>query len=129
MQVSVFDTYIRKPDGFTAHFDIIVPEGTASEQVLAYGKTHLSAAGVAGNISAKECQFCHIEEPTADMIADINRQGFHILAFDDIPAELPETPTRRQLIEHLRSRSEAHRFANFRGVGEEEIRGILTSLG
>ncbi|MEQ1744776.1 MAG: DUF2024 family protein [Saprospiraceae bacterium] len=129
MHVSVFDTYVRKPDGSTAHFDIIVPEGAAPEQVLAFGKNHLAASGIAGDISAKECQFCHIEEPTADMLTDIERQGFYILALDDIPDVLPETPNRRQLIEHLRARSEAHRFANFRGVGEEEIRGILAELG
>lgn len=128
MPVSVFDTYIRKPDGSTAHFDVIVPDGTEAEKVLAFGKIHLEETGVTGEISAKECQFCHIEEPTPEMLADIGARGYHILTFDDIPADLPENPNRRQLIEHLRARSEAHRFANFRGVGEEEIRAILTQL-
>jgi len=128
MPVSVFDTYIRKPDGSTAHFDIIVPEGTDAFLVLAFGQSYLAEAGISGALSTKECQFCHIEEPTPDMIADIGARGYHILAFEDIPADLPENPTRRQLIEHLRARSEEHRFANFRGVGEEEIRGILINL-
>jgi len=129
MSVSVFDTYIRKPDGSTAHFDIIVPEGTGAAQVLAFGQMHLADSRISGIISMKECQFCHIEEPTPEVLADIEAQGYHILPFEDIPANLPENPTRRQLIEHLRARSEAHRFANFRGVSEEEIQGILSSLG
>lgn len=128
MPVSVFDTYIRKPDGSTAHFDIIVPEGAEADQVLVFGQSYLSGAGISGTISTKECRFCHIEEPTPEMYADIEAQGFHILLFDDIPADLPENPTRRQLIEHLRARSEAHRFANFRGVGEDEIRALLVQV-
>ncbi|MBL7795976.1 MAG: DUF2024 family protein [Saprospiraceae bacterium] len=128
MPVSVFDTYIRKPDGSTAHFDIIVPEGTDVAQVLAYGQLYLAETGIAGAVSMKECQFCHIEEPAKEMLSDIEARGFFILPFDDIPADLPENPTRRQLIEHLRAHSEAHRFANFRGVGEEEIRALLAQV-
>ena len=128
MQVSVFDAYVRKPDGSTAHFDIIVPNGTDPGQALAFGKMHVEETGIAGDISSQECQFCHIEEPTPGVLFDIERQGYHILAFEDIPADLPEQPTRRQLIEHLRARSEEHRFANFRGVGDAEIRAILLNL-
>lgn len=128
MQVSVFDTYIRKPDGSTFHFDVIVPKETPAEQVLTFGKAYIDANAPGGHISARECQFCHIEEPTPEMVSDILRQGYHILGFDDIPAVLPEQPTRRQLIEHIRANSEEHRFVNFRGVEEGALWEIIRGL-
>jgi hypothetical protein len=128
MEVAIFDAYVRKPDGSTAHFDIIVPKEITFEQALVYGKLYLNSAGINGIISSQECQFCHIEDPTPEVRADINRQGYFILEFDDIPAQLPDLPTRRQFIEYLRARSDTHRFANFKGVGDEEIREIIQSL-
>ena len=128
MQVAVFDTYVLKPEGSTLHFDIIVPKEISLEQVLEFGRLYLATVAPGGQISARECQFCHIEEPTPEMIGGILREGYFILGFEDIPAELPAEPTRRQMIEHLRARSEAHRFANFRGVQEEELREMIRRL-
>jgi Domain of unknown function (DUF2024) len=123
MKVSVFDTYVLKSNGSTAHFDILVPEEKNSlEEVLAFSKTHLERLGEGSqSISAAECQFCHIEEPTQEVLNSIEQQGFHVIVMDDIPAKLPDQPTRRQLIEHLRAKSEGLRFANFRGKTAEDL--------
>ena len=130
MKVSVFDTYVLKSNGDTAHFDIIAPEGKNNlEEVIGFGKNYLDSIGEAGqNISAAECQFCHIEAPTQEMLEDIERQGYHILIMDDIPAALPVSPTRRNLIEHIRAKSVEFRFANFRGQNEEELLKIIASF-
>ncbi len=128
MQVAVFDTYVRKRDGSTVHFDIIAPKETTPEQAITFGKTYLQDVAPEGRISSRECQLCHIEEPSAEVISAILDKGFYILEFDDIPAELPANPTRRQLIEHIRAQSEEYRFANFRGVEEERLWEIIRGL-
>ncbi len=130
MKVSVFDTYVRKANSDTAHFDIIVPEGKNSlEEVIAFGKNYLESIGeVNRNIATTECQFCHIEEPTAEMLEDIGRQGYHVLVMEDIPAVLPTNPTRRNLIEHIRAKSMNLRFANFKGRTEDELREMVANL-
>jgi Domain of unknown function (DUF2024) len=98
MKVSVFDTYVLKSNGDTAHFDILVPEGKNSlKEVLAFGKNYLERLGVGGQpISEAKCRFCHIEEPTQEVLDSIEQQGFHVIVMDDIPAKLPDQPTRRQ---------------------------------
>ncbi len=128
MQVAVFDTYVRKPDGVTVHFDIIVPKDLPPEQAIAFGEKHVEAFLPEGKISARECQFCHIEEPSPEMILAIESQGYFILEFEDIPASLPESPTRRQLIMHIRANSETHRFASFHSLGEEELWLLVWAL-
>lgn len=130
MKVSVFDTYVLKSNGDTAHFDILVPEGKNSfEEVIAFGKIYLESIGEANrNIATTECQFCHIEEPTAEMLEDIGRQGYHVLVMGDIPAVLPANPTRRNLIEHIRAQSMNLRFANFKGRTEEELWEMVRAL-
>ena len=130
MKVSVFDTYVRKSNGSTAHFDIIVPEGKHSlGEVIAFGKNYLQSLGEGERpISSAECQFCHIEEPTAEMLGDIGQQGYHVLEMEDIPAALPADPTRRQLIEHIRAKNVALRFANFQGRTAEELWGMIVTL-
>ncbi len=130
MKVAVFDTYVLKSNGDTAHFDIIAPEGKYSlEEILAFGKQYLQGLGEGdAPISAAECQFCHIEAPTPDMLESIARKGFFILEMSDIPAALPENPSRRHLIEFIRAKSESHRFGNFRQHSEEGLRHIIEAL-
>ncbi len=130
MKVSVFDTYVLKSNGDTAHFDILVPEGRHSlEEVISFGKNYLNSLGEGNQpISAAECQFCHIEEPTPAVLDGINQQGYYILEMDTIPKELPANPTRRQLIEHIRALSSELRFADFRGKDEAALRGVIDSL-
>lgn len=79
MKVSVFDTYVRKHDGGLMHFDIIVPIGTETAQVYAFGKTYLDKKGQAGDLSAQECQFCHVEELQPQMAGAIIDQGYFVV--------------------------------------------------
>lgn len=130
MKVSVFDTYVVKANGDTAHFDIIVPEGQHNlDGVVSFGKQYLNTLGEGGRpISAAECQFCHIETPTPEVVADIERQGYHVLVMGDIPAALPDNPSRRQLIEYIRSKNVELRFASFQGRTETELLAIISDL-
>lgn len=130
MKVSVFDTYVLKSNGDTAHFDILVPADKHNlEDVIVLGKKYLHSLGEGSqSISAAECQFCHIEEPTQAVLDGISQQGFYILEMDTIPKELPVNPTRRQLIEHIRARSVELRFADFRGKDEVALKEIVASL-
>ncbi len=127
MKVAVFDTYVKKSNGDTAHFDIIVPEGRyADEEILEFGIQYLRKIGETGSqVSTKECRFCHVEEPTPQITQSIEDMGYYILEMEDIPATLPQQPTRRNLIQHLRAISEEHRFASFSGVPNEEVRRLI----
>ena len=103
MQTAVWDTYVKKQDGNVMHFDIIVPaECKSPETIYEYGKAYLALKEEAQSpIDTEACQFCHIEEPTAEMEAAINSQGYYILEMDEIPAQLPANPSRRDLILYL----------------------------
>jgi len=81
MKVSVFDTYVTKKNGGLMHFDILVPAGLYNEeQVYEYGRQYLAQKGQDGQpLSTSECRFCHIEEATACMVADISQQGYCII--------------------------------------------------
>jgi hypothetical protein len=103
MKVAVWDTYVTRPDGAVTHFDIIVPEEVKDQNIVFdYGKSYLATTGKPeGSLSGQECQLCHIEEPTPEMITQIEAQGYYILEMDDIPGTLPENPSKRDLILHL----------------------------
>lgn len=81
MKVSVYDTYVTKKNGQLMHFDILVPTDLKNEnQVHAFGKQYLQQKGQEGQaLSTSECRFCHIEEASEDMKADIARQGYSII--------------------------------------------------
>lgn len=129
-KVAVFDAYVKKANGNTAHFDIIVPDGKYQpEEVIAFGRQYLESIQEDSRaISAKECRLCHIEEPSPEIMEAIARKGFYILEMEDIPERLPAAPSRTQLILHIRANSEQHRFANFRGWDEERLRKLLAEL-
>ena len=84
MNVSVWDTYVTKVDGSVMHFDILVPTGVSDTQVIFdYGKEYLNLKGV-GNLSltAKECQFCHVEVVGPKVLEDIKSKGYSIVELD-----------------------------------------------
>lgn len=130
MKVAVWDTYFRQPNGVTLHFDILVPE-TASDfaTVCAYGRQYLAGRGFpAATLESSQCQFCHVEEPTEEMLAAFEQQGYFIVEMEDIPPVLPPEPTRRDYILHLRAHYPEYRFADFRGKALEEVRAIVAQL-
>lgn len=81
MKVAVWDTYVKRKDGKTMHFDILVPEELKDEaKIYEYGKLYLRGKEVlAEDLSSKECNYCHIEEATTMMVENITRDGYHIV--------------------------------------------------
>lgn len=129
MKLAVWDTYVKKRDGNVMHFDIIVPEEvTSKEKIFEFGRAYLDSKNEReAKLESEECQFCHIEEANEEMISSINTKGYYILEMEEIPAALPENPSRRDLILHLRAFYPPHRFANFKGKSEDEVKALLNS--
>jgi len=66
-----------------SNFDIIVADGLPYEKVLEFGKAYLKGVGQEGQpLSAKECEFCHIEQANSAVNESIRAQGFHIVEMD-----------------------------------------------
>lgn len=129
MSVAVWDTYITKKNGDAMHFDIIVPDTmTEAATIYKYGKAYLKSKNEAeASLESQECQLCHIESPTTEMLDSINQQGYFILEMEDISATLPPNPSRRDLILHLRSFYKDYRFADFKGKTLEDVQGLLSA--
>ena len=65
------------------NFDIIVADGLPYEKVLEFGKAYLKGVGQEGQpLSAKECEFFHIEQANSAVNESIRAQGFHIVEMD-----------------------------------------------
>lgn len=130
MKVAVWDTYVKLRNGNIKHFDIIVPEiEYNSEQVYEFGKQYLKSEDSKFlRLESDECQLCHIEEPTSEMLSSIEEKGYYILDLGEIPAELPENPSRRELILHIRGHHEKYRFADFKVLADEEIQTLYKKL-
>lgn len=81
MKVSIWDTYVNREDGKTMHFDIVVPQDmTDAETVFGYGRHFLATKNYkTGKLTSEECQFCHIEQASDEMVRDINKQGYFII--------------------------------------------------
>lgn len=81
MQVSVYDTYVTRTDSAVMHFDILVPATlTDSLTIHRYGQVYLMTKGQAGQpLTARECRYCHMEQATPEVLADIEQQGFSII--------------------------------------------------
>ena len=127
MSVAVWDTYITKKNGDAMHFDIIVPD-TINEAatIYQYGKAYLKSKNEENaSLESQECQLCHVESPTTEMLDSISQQGYFILEMEDISAALPPNPSRRDLIMHLRAFYKNYRFADFKGKTLEDVQGIL----
>jgi len=85
MKVSVWDTYVQRQDGKTMHFDILVPsELNVEESIFYYGKEFLKGKPFqTGELSSKECKFCHIEQASYEVIKNIKKNGFHIIEMEN----------------------------------------------
>lgn len=129
MKVAVWDTYVKNQNGDVLHFDIIVPEAVKdTNDIFRFGKEYLHGIGEPdGLLTTSECQFCHIETPTAEMLGDIRNKGYYILEMETIPAALPATPSRRDLILHIRAQFPQYRFTNFRNTSEEALCNIIST--
>lgn len=84
MKVSVYDTYVNKKDNSLMHFDILVPlEMNNIESIHEYGRHFINSKGQAGQpLTARECQFCHVEEATEKMKTHIEEKGYYIVEME-----------------------------------------------
>ena len=84
MKIAVFDTYVTRQDGSVMHFDILVPDaGKHEAQVYAFGRDYLAAKGQGGQpLTSAECSFCHIEQASEEIVADIAAKGYSIIEME-----------------------------------------------
>ncbi len=85
MKVAVWDTYVKRENGDVMHFDILVPDSiTEEDKIFNFGKDYLKSKSFeTGDLSAKECQMCHIEQATEEIIEAIERQGYYIIEMEN----------------------------------------------
>jgi len=85
MKVAVWDTYVTREDGKRMHFDILVPDSMTDEDTIYnYGKAFLNDKPFkTGDLTSRECQFCHIEQATPDVVAQIEKQGYAIVEMEN----------------------------------------------
>lgn len=81
MKVAVYDTYVTKKDGSMMHFDILVADTLQNtDQIYAFGHDYLKHKNQEGQpLTTKECRYCHIEEATAEVEAEITSKGYSII--------------------------------------------------
>jgi hypothetical protein len=84
VQISVYDTYVQRPDGTRMHFDILVPSNvTDRETVLQYGRTYLGAKGLScADLKPEKCNFCHRETAAPEVQQAIAESGFAIIEME-----------------------------------------------
>ncbi len=85
MKVAVWDTYVKRTDGKTMHFDILVKNTLKDASVIfAFGKNYLNDKDVIStDLTIKECEFCHIEEATEQVVSNIEAKGYHIVEMEN----------------------------------------------
>lgn len=129
MKIAVWDTYVRKKDGNTLHFDILVPQDLHDEnKIFQFGREYLNQKQVDyEKIDAENCQFCHVEIPNENVVKKIEKNGYAIVFLEEIPKELPENPSRRDMILHIRANLPHYRFMNFKDVSNDELKEIIAS--
>lgn len=127
MKVAVWDTYVRKPDGAVMHFDVVVPDTIQEANIIYdYARKWLEGKIAAEAVlNTENCQFCHIEHLTTEMKAAIEASGYSIIEMEDIPPTLPEQPSRRDMILHLRGHFPVWRYADFKEKTTAEIMEII----
>lgn len=84
MRISVYDTYVQRPDGRRMHFDILVPsEVTDRETILRFGHTYLAAKGLQpAELKPEKCNYCHMESASPEVEQEITESGFAIIEME-----------------------------------------------
>lgn len=85
MKIAVWDTYVERSGKVLMHFDILVPDTlTEKDRIFGFGNDYLSAKPFeTGNLSTKECRFCHIEEAPAHIVSEIEKKGYAIIEIEN----------------------------------------------
>ena len=84
MKISVYDTYVQRPNGLRMHFDILVPSDLRDlATVLGYGQIYLASKGLPSSIlKSEKCNFCHVESANAAVASEITARGFAIIEME-----------------------------------------------
>ncbi len=85
MKVAVWDTYVKKEDGKIMHFDILVPDDlTDKEIVFSLVNKYLDTKDFKTNkITTNECQLCHVEQATDEIVLSIEKTGYFIIEMEN----------------------------------------------
>lgn len=85
MKISVYDTYVQRPDGLRMHFDVLVPSDLSDQAaVLGYGQTYVASKGLPPSIlKSEKCNFCHMESADAAVEQEITANGFAIIEMEN----------------------------------------------
>lgn len=85
MEVAVWDTYVPRLDGKIMHFDILVPNTLKDTQIIfGYGQDYLSTKSFkTGELSTKECTFCHIQSASPEIRERIAKDGYYIIEMEN----------------------------------------------
>lgn len=86
MKVDVYDTYATSPAGTTIHFDVLVPTDVDADTAFGFARQWLKRVGLGEAVlKQSRCNFCHSENAGAQVVADIERDGYHIIAMEGCP--------------------------------------------
>ncbi|SEL50397.1 protein of unknown function [Aquimarina amphilecti] len=85
MKVSVWDTYVNRSDGKIMHFDILVPSNFNNEdKIFDFGKNYLKTKEfITKELTAKECNFCHIDVAPDIVVQEITEKGYSIIEIEN----------------------------------------------
>lgn len=85
MKISVWDTYVKREDGNTMHFDILVPSDVTDEQIIfGFGRHYLKTKPFQiDQLTTNECRLCHIEQATVTMVISIKKKGYSIIEMEN----------------------------------------------
>jgi hypothetical protein len=85
MKIAVWDTYVQREDGKMMHFDILVDSSNVqADQVLELGRHYLGSKSFATDgLTARECRFCHIEEASPELVAQILLRNHAIVEMEN----------------------------------------------
>ncbi len=85
MNISVYDTYVRRSDGRVMHFDILVSDTEKDlAKIHGYGRQYLASKGQEGaSLGARECRFCHVEEAPLEVVRAVEQRGYYIIEMEN----------------------------------------------
>lgn len=85
MKISVYDTYVQRPDGMRMHFDILVPSDLKDQvTILGYGRAYLATKGLhSDSLKTEKCNYCHMESANPVVAQEIASIGFSIIEMEN----------------------------------------------
>lgn len=85
MNISVWDTYVKRENNKIMHFDILVNSNLKEKKIVfEYGKKYLKSKQFkTETITAKKCKFCHIEQANKEILDSILAKGYYIIEMEN----------------------------------------------